>query len=417
MLNFLKKMGEELGKQRTIDVSVEKTLKSVKSGYRVVPSMEIKAWKAYLTVTFISGFCAALIWSAYMSIYPTSVATENPQVTLFTSASIASHKSGEEFPVQILLNTAGRDIVAVQAIFNYDPNAIQVINVDTSDSNFNHEIKNSVDTGAGQGFLALARPTPGVNSQSAKIAVVNLRALSDVNEPAIRLKFDTAAAVSDSASILDDGLGTNVLQRLASLFPEATRAPETGTPPATSDEFRLTSNIGLTDTVVRLNWSANATGSGNYVIERKLGKADFVKIGEMGSSEAAFTDRSAKPGKTYLYRICQVNEAGEKNCASQQQVKTPGKKKIAKPRVSAQVENGKVNLSWTPTYTTDFSVVVQRSTGNKKKFATLSVVTSDSQNSYLDESVAAGTTYYYRLMIKAKGKKTQNANPIKVVVP
>ena len=159
-MSFLKKMGKELSKERKIDISVEKTMKSMKSGYRVVPNMEIKAWKAYLAVTFVAGFSAALIWSAYLSIYPVSRATETPEVTLSTSSATAAHKAGDEFPVEILLNTAGKNIVAVQAIFNFDKNVIQVVNMDTSASDFNYEIKNSIDADTGQGFLALAKPTP-----------------------------------------------------------------------------------------------------------------------------------------------------------------------------------------------------------------------------------------------------------------
>jgi hypothetical protein len=410
MFNFLKKMGKELGRQRKIDVSVEKTLKSIKSRYRVVPSMEIKAWKAYLAVTFAAGFAAALIWGSYMSVYQTSKATGPGEVTLSVSAAASSHKAGDEFPIQILLDTAEKNIVAVQVIFNYDKNTLQIINTDTSSSGFNNEVTNTIDSNQGQGFLALAKKTPGVNGVAVKVVTVNLRALADVGEPTLRLKLDTFNAVSDSAAILDDGLGTNVLRKLASLFPAA----PTSSPPVQQGDFAISSKISLTDTVVRLGWSAGTVVGSNYIVERKLGKADYVKISEVGSGETSFIDRSVKTSKSYIYRICQVNNAGEKSCAPEQQIKTLGKKKIFKPRFTAINENGKVRLNWSPTYASGFNLVLQRKVGKQKAFKSFTAVSSDI-NTFLDENVAAGTRYIYRLVISAKGKKTQYSNNIKIV--
>jgi hypothetical protein len=406
-MNFFKKMGKELGKQRTIDASVEKTLKSMRSGYRIVPSMEIKAWKAYLAVTFVAGFAAALIWGSYVSFYPVSRATGSDAVTLSVSSNVSSHKVGDEFPIQILLNTAEKNIVAVQAVFNYDKNSLQVVSVDISNSGFNYEIKNTIDANQGQGFLALAKPTPGANGAAVKVATVNLKALANINEPALQLKMDTFDAVSDSAAILDDGQGTNILRKLASIFPDV---------PVSAAPFSISSKASLADTVVRLDWSNGTVGSGNYIIERKIGKANFAKISEVGSEATSFIDRSAKIGKLYVYRVCQINNAGEKSCAPEQQVKTLGKKKILKPRFSAQIEEGKVRLNWTPTYPSDFRLVLQRRSGKQKKFNSFATASPDT-NTYRDESVTSGVKYMYRLVVSVRGKTTQYSNNIKITVP
>lgn len=416
---FFKKMGKELSKERKIDISVEKTMKSIKSGYRVVPSMEIKAWKAYLTVMFVAGFSAALIWGSYISVYQTSKATG--LVTLSTSSATASHKAGDEFPVQILLDTAEENIVAVQAIFNFNKSAIQVVNVDVSGSDFNYEIKNSVDADLGQGFLALAKPSPGTNGAAVKVATINLRSLLDINEPALQLKLDTFNAVSDSAAILDDGLGTNALRKLSSLFPAA--APliisETSTPsppPIQQGDFAISSKISLADTVVRLDWSNGTIAGSNYTVERKLGKADFIKVSEVGGGEMSFIDRSAKNGKSYIYRVCQINEAGEKSCTPEQRVRTLGKKKIFKPRLTSQIEEGKVRLNWNPAYPSDFNIILQRRSGKQKKFTSIATIYPE-KNTYRDESITSGVKYIYRLAVSVRGKKTQYSNNIKIMAP
>jgi len=407
-MDFFKKLGRELGKKRTIDISVEKTLKSVKSGYKIVPSLEIKAPKAYLIITFMAGFSAALIWSAYMSVYPVSRAEDTQQVTLSASAVAASHKTGDEFPVQILLDTAGKAIVAVQAVFNYDKNAVQVISVDTSGSDFNYEIKNSIDTESGQGFLALAKPTPGVSGAAIKVATVNLKALADVTEPVLQLKFDSLGAIADSAAILDDGNGTNVLQKVMNKL---------STIVGNNNGFTIESLVALTDTLVKVGWTEGISANANYLIERKTGKDDFSKMAETGSDARSFIDRSAKPSKLYAYRICQLNGTGEKTCTPGKQVKTPKKKKIFKPRLSAVLQDGKVNLSWIPTYTVDFRLVLQKKIGKAKKFTTLSTISSDSQSSYLDENVASGQQITYHLIVSAKKKTSQTARDIKIKIP
>lgn len=408
-MTILKKIGRELNRERSIDVSVEKTLKSVKSGYKVVPSMEIKAWKAYLTVTFVAGFAAALVWGTYMSVYQSSQANEPGQVTLFTSASSASHKSGENFAVPIFLDTAGRNIVAVQVVYNFDKNTLEFVSADISGSGFNYEIKNSVDASLGQGYIDLGKPTPGASGSEVKVAILNFRAISDVSEPTVALKFDSAAAVSDSAAILDDGQGTNALQRVLNKMANVPAVPEA--------DFSINAITGLTDTVIRIGWTDGPFENSKYLVERKTGTADFSKIGEAESTERVFVDRTAKPSKLYAYRICQENGSGEKSCTAGKQVKTLKKKKIFKPRLTAGIENGKVRLSWAPAYARDFNVVLQRKIGKAKKFTTISVVSSDTENSYLDEAVTPGTKYAYRMMIKARKKTTVTTKQINISVP
>lgn len=413
-MSFFRKMGNELSRERNIDFSVEKAVKSMKSRYRVIPSKEINAWKAYVVVTFVAGFSAALIWGTYMSVYQSSRAGETEQVTIFTSPAAASHKSGEDFSVPIYLDTAGRDIVAVQVVFNYDKNALEFKSADVSDSGFNYEIKNSVDTGLGQGYVDLGKPTPGVRGAAVKVVALNFRAISDVSEPAVALKFDSVAAVSDSAAILDDGQGTNVLQRIANNIPSiAGPSPA----PAPAAESSIDAISGLCDTIVRISWTAGSSDSGKYLIERKTGKADFSKIAETESADRIFVDRTAKPGKLFAYRICQESGSGEKSCTEGKQVKTMKKKKIFKPRLEAGIVEGKVSLSWAPVYTKDFSVILQRKAGKAKKFSTVSVVSSDIQNSYRDEAVVPGTTYSYRMVVKARKKTTVTTKQIKIAVP
>lgn len=412
-------------KKRGIDESIQKTVEGVESKFSLVSSREIKTWKAYLAVTFAAGFAAALIWGYYVSFYPPLKATEISQAILSARTSSETHKAGDVFPVEITLNTAGSGVVAVQAVFSWNRDNIEAVSADITQSAFRYEVKNTLDAVQGQGFLSLAEPHPGVTSAAAKVATITLRALRDVDEPTIILKFDSSAAVSDSAAILDNGQGTNILQRVVNMSRQSTGPSVDNTPGGTDadtgaeshDEFAIETLVGLTDTLVRASWSNGPEEGAGYLVERKEGTKDFSPVSEVGSGERSFVNRGLRPSKLYAFRICQTNEGGGKICTEGKQVKTLKKKKLFKPRLTAVAEGGKVILNWAPVYSSDFRLVLQKKVGKQKKYQTVSVIQSDSQTSYTDENVTPGTKHIYRIYVTAKGKKTEYSKGVTLTVP
>jgi C1A family cysteine protease len=70
-----KKMKTKNGSRpRKIDESIEKTSKSLGSQFALVSNMEIKAWKAYITLFFIAGIATAMIFSIQTNIQTKSSA-------------------------------------------------------------------------------------------------------------------------------------------------------------------------------------------------------------------------------------------------------------------------------------------------------------------------------------------------------
>jgi hypothetical protein len=129
-----------------------------------------------------------------------------------------AYHAGDHFQILIFLDTGGQDIVATQAVATYNKDAIHIDSVDTTDSDFSLEAENNIDSDNGKIFVAVAEPTPGVNSASAKVATVNLTALQDFTGSSLDLKFDSLDAIDDCAAIADDGLGTNVLESVSNQF-------------------------------------------------------------------------------------------------------------------------------------------------------------------------------------------------------
>jgi len=179
-------------------------------------------------------------------------------VTMFTQMDYDTYHTGNQFQIQIFLDTATQDIVAAQAVADYATDTIQIDSIDTSSSDFTMEVKNSNDSGTGHMLVAVAKPTPGVNSATAKIATVTVTALKDFTGQAVlTLKFDSALAVDDCAAIADDGNGTNVLEGISNQF---VHTGDDSTPPVRSGGAPSgTLSSGTTQTNLSLTTDENAT--------------------------------------------------------------------------------------------------------------------------------------------------------------
>jgi len=72
---------------------------------------------------------------------------------------------------------------------------------------------------------------------------------------------------------------------------------------------------------VRLTWSSNGERFLSYAIERAAaGSGRFVVVGEVPHGESttmSFIDKTAIPGRRYLYRVCAARSDGSRICSSQ----------------------------------------------------------------------------------------------------
>src|SRR3989344_4165367 len=146
-----------------------------------------------------------------------NIYTHQAAATASLSLSPASgdFRIGEIFPIDIQLNTGGAQIVAVSAYLRYDKTKLEAVSIDPSGSVFSYEAENTIDASNGRILTTRGQPTPGVNGSALQVARVNFRGLSSVNSSAITLDFTGVDANGDSGAILDDGLGSDVLNSVS----------------------------------------------------------------------------------------------------------------------------------------------------------------------------------------------------------
>lgn len=290
---------------RRIDKSVGKMTDTLKTQFVVASKREISAWKAYLAVLFAAGFFTALILVYSNGNWQMKSHATGEQASMSTLTSFPNHRQNDQFSVTIYLDTALNNIVSALAVATYDPSAVEVLTVDTSaaSSDFTYEVYNNIDAQNGKITVGVGKPTPGVNSASAKVAVVTLRALEDFSGAGFSLKFDTSLAVDDCAAILDDGQGTNVLEEVHSAY----EVNDTTAPVRSSGSPSGALSAGTSQTTVSLTTNENATCK----YSTSAGTAFDAMTGTFTSTGAAshsVTVSGLSSGITYNYYVrCEDN--------------------------------------------------------------------------------------------------------------
>jgi hypothetical protein len=314
ILNFFsaKKMKTEKqrGKQRKIDQAVKKTTEGLGWQFAVISRREVKAWRAYLIIFFVAGFFSALIIGAYNRWYVQTKADIVP-VVMSVVTDTDTHKAGDQYTDQILLDTGGQNVVAVQSIATYDKTKVQIVSIDDSASDFPNEIKKEDDSENGKIFVALAKPTPGVNSVRADIATVTIKVLADFTGSALAMKFDTPAAVDDSAAILDDGNGTNILTQVKNVVTNPTPPPSTDTNPPVISGGAPSGELasGTTTTTLRVLTNENATCK--YSDTSGKSYADMSNtFSSTGAKNHTTSLTGLADGKSYDYYVRCIDTAG-----------------------------------------------------------------------------------------------------------
>ncbi len=144
-----------------------------------------------------------------------SFPTKPPKALLYLSPQEGHYKIGEEFSVNVLVNTMGNNVNAVAAYLSYNKEKLEAISIDISDSVFEIPFEQEITREEGKIKIGLGKPTPGINTYQGKVATIRFKALAKTEKPAEFIYFNfTKGSDLFSGVFLDDKKGTNILEKV-----------------------------------------------------------------------------------------------------------------------------------------------------------------------------------------------------------
>ncbi|MFZ1736254.1 MAG: fibronectin type III domain-containing protein, partial [Candidatus Moraniibacteriota bacterium] len=342
------------------------------------------------TIVFLAVALVALVWFI-------AAKTSGEVADLHLSPSSTSATVGTPFNVDMSVDTHNNNVVAVKAVVQYNPVNFSLLNIDTSNSAFssgNTCVYNSKpceivvqDAANGKATITLAKPTPGVNTASGKIATLQFHALQPVvpSSANITIQYVAYGNYTDSDVIFDDKLGTDILNSVTNTTVTASLEVPAGLAAPTK-----------TATTVGLTWTAASANS--TIVSYKIYR-NGTQVGT--STTPSYTDTGCTPLTAYAYRVSGVNGSGVESAQSSQVSATTLADTTA-PSVPAGLSataNGmdKVDLTWTAS-TDDVAVTgykVYRCTG--VSCSNYTQVGTPSGTTYNDTGLTTSTTYRYRV--------------------
>jgi hypothetical protein len=172
------------------------------------------------TAVLILFACLASFWIYnYYTVSPFetyfSEAPQKPIAYLYLSPQKGNYKIGEEFSMDVLINTAGSNVVASAAYLSYDKNKMEALSVDITGSVFDMTAEKEIIADEGKIKITLGKPTPGIvtfKGNAVRMATIRFKAIQAVSPYVENISFDfTKGSSLYSTIILDDKKGTNIL--------------------------------------------------------------------------------------------------------------------------------------------------------------------------------------------------------------
>ena len=194
---------------------------------------------------------------------------------------------------------------------------------------------------------------------------------------------------------------------LSTAISTTVRGPDEAAAPEPPDKPRNLSATASHNSVT-LTWDDPGDDSiTGYVILRRvrvnIQGGDFsVLIADTGSAATTYTDNEVAASTTYTYRIKAINEHGVSERSRWVHIDTPAPPVPDKPTgLEATVSNGQVVLTWDDPDDDSITgyVILRRVRVNDQggDFRELVANTGSAATTYIDDNVAASTTYTYRI--------------------
>jgi|GEM_PF-1531891 len=229
---------------RPIDNLVDDIFPKWKRTVVYMKKTQVKTWQGAIILAFVGGLAAAAIWIARIDggIFSQSAGASATLSLKSGSSNTLTVTQGANFSVDVILNTNSSSVVAVNAVVQYNATNFQLVgapnvgasifnnagdNACVSQAQAQGKLCNIIDTAtAGKVSIAMAKPTPGVNTSAGLVTTLTFKALRTVtaNSTDIKMNFIAIGNYTDSDAIADDGVGADILQSVG-MFTIAVNPP------------------------------------------------------------------------------------------------------------------------------------------------------------------------------------------------
>ena len=179
--------------------------------------------------------------------------------------------------------------------------------------------------------------------------------------------------------------------------------------------------VATSPTSVSLAWTA-AAGATTYTVQRRTGTGPFANIAT-GVAATTFVDTTAAARTTYGYQVIAVNVTGPSSPSNIATVTTPAPGPVTPTNLvlNGTAAYNSVPLAWT-SGGGQTSFELQRATGTGNGgYNTIATIASTAvggvQVTFTDTTVAASTTYRYRVRAVNGGNNSGFSNVLQVTTP
>ena len=170
--------------------------------------------------------------------------------------------------------------------------------------------------------------------------------------------------------------------------------------------------------MIKLTWADKSSNETGFEIYRKASTDPaYVIIGTTIANAVAFTDSTVNPSTAYSYKILAVNNYGQSPFTAVVTKTTPAlpSPPTAPSTLTATtLSSSKINLTWADKSTNETGFEIWRSLTTNTNFILLKTLgnNSTSQVNYIDSSLYANVTYYYKVRAVGVGGYSVYTNQV-----
>ena len=149
-------------------------------------------------------------------------------------------------------------------------------------------------------------------------------------------------------------------------------------------------------TRVNLSWQDLASNETGFKIERSTNGVTFSQIATAAANVTSYADTTVTAGKTYTYRVCAYNAAGNSAYSLLASATTPAVPPAAPTSLTARANvANQISLTWRDNASNETGCYVERSL-NRTTWTRIATLAANAI-SYTSTGLTANTTYYHRV--------------------